>query len=282
VVRRKGGRLRESSVPTCNLTSSLTVKISGEGDMRFPLSGLLFLLLVVPPVVAQQNSQHTLPNSPKGFDKQYKNAFDAYDKALEKELETPKDKTFLNGDAYEKASIVYRKIFRKKDAYKKTFAKGIEQDLMERFRTFAVPEHWFSDVFGPDQGPELAKEYQELFNGFESATKHEFSTPAGRENGQAYLATKAWRTSEVKSARPAPTSLEPLPPVQRFRISYYVRPESDCFCTTPGGYAYSRVDTFIYVDGAFRFIGGGACPFWATPCSPNLPLWLPNWGFTSD
>jgi hypothetical protein len=262
--------------------------------MRVPLPGLLLILLVVPPVLAQQNSHYTVRDSPKGFDKQYKNAFDAYDKALRKELETPEDKTFMNGDAFEKASIVYRKIFRKKNTYKKTFAKGIEQDRMERFRTFAIPEHWFSDVFGPDHGSELAKEYQELFNGFESATKHEFSTLAGREYGDAYLATKAWRTStEVKSARSAPTSLVPLPSVQRFRIWYHIRPTftaDDCRptgtidCTSSFAVRrdYSRVDTFIYVDGAFRFIGGGACPFWATPCSPNLPLWLPNWGFTSD
>jgi tetratricopeptide (TPR) repeat protein len=47
--------------------------------MRVPLPGLLLILLVVPPVLAQQNSQHTVPNSPKGFDKQYKNAFNALD-----------------------------------------------------------------------------------------------------------------------------------------------------------------------------------------------------------
>jgi hypothetical protein len=255
---------------------------------------VLLILFLAPPVLGQKNSQYTIPNSPKGFDKQYKNAFDAFDKAIKKESETPEDRTFMNGDAFQKASIVYRKIFRKKDAYKKTFAKGIEQERMERFHTFAIPEHWFSDVFGPDQGPEMAKEYQELFNGFESATEHEFSTLAGREYGDAYVITKAWRTStEVKSARSAPTSLVPLPPVQRFRIRYHIRPTltaDDCGppggidCTSPFAlrHDYSRVDTFIYLEGAFRFIGGGACPFWATPCSPNLPLWIPNWGFAAD
>jgi hypothetical protein len=166
---------------------------------------------------------------------------------------------------------------------------------MERFRTFAIPERWFADVFGPNRRPELAGEYQELFNGFEAATEHEFSILAAHDwgdYGSAWVATKSWRANTaLKSARSAQTSLVPLPPVQRFRIWYYVRSTidiNDCRpmgtidCTAPGGYEYSRVDTFIYVDGAFRFIGGGACPFWATPCSPNLPLWLNGFGFTSD
>jgi hypothetical protein len=260
--------------------------------MRFPLSGLLFLLLVVPPVVAQQNSQHTLPNSPKGFDKQYKNAFNAYEKAFKKKMESVNEKTFPKPDLCENALSVYRTVFRRKNTHKNAFIKGGEEP-MERFRTFAIPEHWFADVFGPNQGPELAREYQELFNGFAAATEHEFSMLAGREYGDAYLATKAWRTNtQLKSARSAPASLVPLPPVQRFRIWYYVRSQTDINDCRPmgtidctggyGGYGYSRVDAFIYMDGAFRFIGGGACPFWATPCSPNLPLWLPNWGFTSD
>jgi hypothetical protein len=237
----------------------------------------IFLVLLLPPIVlGRQNSPVPIPNSPKGFDKQYKSAFNAYEKVVNKEPES--EKTFAKGDGYEKVLSVYTWVFRKKSASKKAFRKGDEQDPMERFRTFAIPERWFNDVFGPDRGPELAREYQELFKGFEYATAREFTTLAAHDCGDcvgAWVETKVWGTNTLlKSARSAPTSLVPLPPVQRFRIRYYVR--------FPDKYDYSRVDTFIYVDGAFRFIGGGACPFWATPCSPNLPLWLRNWGFTSD
>lgn len=256
--------------------------------MRVPLPGLLFILLVVPLVLGQQNSQHITPNSPKGFDKQYKNAFNAYEKAFRKTSEF--EEIFPETDLLEKVSGVYKKAFRKRSASNQTASKGSAEDPMKRFRTFAIPEHWFTDAFGPNQGPELAREYQDLFRGFQSATEHEFYTLALRDGGGAYpetwVETKVWTTStELKSARSAPTSLVPLPPVQRFRTSYRAylpytaddcRPTGTIDCTAPEvlalGYENSRVDTFIYVDGAFRFIGGGPCPFWATPCSPNLPL----------
>jgi hypothetical protein len=51
-----------------------------------------------------------------------------------------------------------------------------EQQLMLRFYAFAIPEQWFTDVFGPEQGPKLAKQYSELFKAFVFSTNREFRT----------------------------------------------------------------------------------------------------------
>jgi hypothetical protein len=47
--------------------------------------------------------------------------------------------------------------------------------------------------------------------------------------------------------------------------------ENGCVRISEPGYDSSWVDSFIYVDGAFRFIGRGACPFWE-PCSRKEPF----------
>jgi hypothetical protein len=247
--------------------------------MGFPLSGLLLTSLMILPVFSLQKPQLPMPNSPKGFDKQYKSvfkAYEAYEKALNEEMESADEKTLLKGDGYENVLSVYRKIFRKKSAYKRPYSKENELALMERLSTFAVPEHWFFDVFGPEQGPAFAREYEERFRGFESATIREFRrVNIGVLSAQ--VKTRPVRTNAALiSVRLAPTPLLPLPPVQRFRVRHFTAAEFEigengCVGISAPGYDSSWVDSFIYVDGAFRFVGRGPCPFWE-PCSTKEPF----------
>jgi hypothetical protein len=212
--------------------------------MHFSLVGLLLVVLLPPPVLGRQNSQPQVPDSPRGFNKQYQSVFKAYE-------------------------------------------KGDEQELAARFRTFAIPERWFGDVFGPEQGPKLANQYRELFRGFVTTTTGEFRSVAFAFMDSARVHTKVWKneTQIDPAPKPAPTSLVPLPAIQHFQIRYQSGPYIDrdypaapygtasaaiINSITPG-HDNSWVDSFIYVDGAFRFFGGDAYPFW-DPCSRNGPL----------
>jgi hypothetical protein len=240
--------------------------------MRVPLLGLLFTLLVVPPVLAQQNSHHTVPNSLKGFDKQYKSAFDAYEKAFRKTSEF--EKIFPETDLLDNVSSVYKKAFRKRSASNKAASKGSAQDPMEGFRTFAIPEHWFTDVFGPEQGPNFAKQYSELFKAFQFSTGRKFHTVLGEDTAQ--VKTEGLRADQVNPLRSTQTSPVPLPQVQLFRVQHFTAPRSilcaDCKDTySEAPYSFFYVESFIYVDGAFRFVGSCDCPFWS-PCSTNDPV----------
>jgi hypothetical protein len=134
---------------------------------------------MVLPAFGLQKSQPPVPNSPKGFDKQYKNVF----------------------KGYEKANNVF-----------KPYRKDNELELMERLRTFAIPEHWFTDVFGPEQGSTFAREYEDRLRGFESATIREFRRVIG--NSSAQVNTRLVRANtDLTLVRSGPTSLVPLPPV---------------------------------------------------------------------
>jgi hypothetical protein len=215
--------------------------------MGLPLSGLLLISLFVMPVLSRQNFQRPVPNSPKGFAKQYKSVFKAYEN-------TDPLKLRKNGE-----------------------------ELEARFRTFAMPEHWFTEVFGPEEGPKFAREYRELFEGFASATIDEFSSAESFYTGwgKAQIKTTALTTNpELRLVRSTPTSLVPLPPVQRFRVKYFTGlyfeiGENGCIQIIARGYGRSRADSFVYVNGAFRFIGRGACPFGAA-CSTNKQLSSPR------
>jgi hypothetical protein len=211
--------------------------------MRFALVALL-LLPVLPPVLGQGNSQPLVRNTPKGFDKQYRSVFKAYE-------------------------------------------KGDDRELMVRFRTFAIPEHWFADEFGPEEGPKLSSQYLYRFRVFQTDSVQEFNrVPCDYDAGcnQGQIKTRAARGTELPKAPPAPTSLLSLPPVQRFRIEHFSLPEVNrCFSDselngscdgspTNGIYVHkSWVSSFIYVDGAFRFVGFGTCPFW-DPSVTNQPI----------
>ena len=199
--------------------------------MRFRLVAVLLLLLVLP-ALGQQKSRSLVPNSPKGFDQQYKSVFKAYE-------------------------------------------KGDEKELLERFRTFAIPERWFVDEFGPEKGPKLSRKYLYRFRDFETDTVQEFNRvicdyDTGCTRGQ--IQTRAAKATELAQAPPASIPSMPSPPVQRFLIRHLSTDVGSvenvnggygtCLCCNPGPcYDNSWLSSFIYVDGAFRFVGCGTCQY---------------------
>lgn len=213
--------------------------------MRRLLAALCSTLCVLPfALLAQQDSLSSVPDSPTGFDQQYSALFRA-------------------------------------------FEKGNEQEMNTRIAAFAIPAHWFNDVFGSEQGPVLAKQYDEVFHDFTSATIGEFrSAGLFYKNEPGQISTKPWKGPVNLKAQSilVPAALISLPPAKQFQIRYQSPPTRDLPATreppaiTPlpePAIAPGRDDTwvssFVYVDGAFRFFGGGVYPFWH-PCSKSGPL----------
>lgn len=211
--------------------------------MRVPLRGLLFFLLVAPPLFGQQNTKHPIANSSGGFDRQYKSVFKAYE-------------------------------------------KGDEKKLLERFQTFAIPENWFTDEFGTEEGPKLFRQYLYRFRDFETDTVQEFNRVTCGDGGcnRGQIQTRAAKAAKLTQAPPALAPLRSLPRVQRFRIEHFSPPEvNGCFKDITGGsvfgcdsyatgtmYQNSWVSSFIYLDGEFRFVACGTCSFWDS-CAGNQP-----------
>jgi hypothetical protein len=100
--------------------------------MGVPLNSLLLISILVLPVLSRQNYQRPAQNSPKGFANHYKNVFKAYEKAAN---------------------------------FSKSHQVENVQDFDARFRTFAVPRQWLTDIFGPHQGPKLAQRISRTVRG---------------------------------------------------------------------------------------------------------------------
>lgn len=142
---------------------------------------------------------------------------------------------------------------------------------------FAIPPRWFSEVFGVDQGEALARQYADEFSDFEPhlvrnfqlieslKVKHRLDASTPTE-----IRTKPWASHDgpKKIAEPQPASLVPLPRVDKFEIAAFV------LIGREYKQELSWMDSFIYVDGRFRFFGRGSSAFWkpakvrrADPCA---------------
>jgi hypothetical protein len=187
--------------------------------------------------LGRQSSTPVIPNSPKGFDKQYKDLFKAFEKA-------------------ENPSMAHK--------------EQNEQDFVERFETFALPENWFTGVFGPEEGPKLAKRYSELFKAFQFSTIVEFDMVLGEWSAQVH--TKPLRAYQINPVTSPQSSLPPLLTVHVFRIEHFTAPLAYSDGTFNGrSYDHYWVESFVYVGGAFRFVGTYNCAFWR-PCATNDPV----------
>jgi hypothetical protein len=192
---------------------------------------LIVLILLVPSMaLGQQSARPSIPDSPKGFDRQYKNLFKAFEMA-----ENP-DKKYKEENG---------------------------QAVLERLRTFAIPEEWFTQTFGPEEGPKLAKHYSELFQAFERSTIYEFRMVLGESSAQVH--------TTARGSYPV-NPLVSLPAVQLFRIQHFTAPLANSDGTFNGRiYNFAWAEYFVYLDGSFRFAGTYNCPFWR-PCSTNDPV----------
>ncbi len=184
--------------------------------MRYALCLSCLGLTFLPANVSAQGN--TVPDTPKGFEKQYSRVVKAY-------------------------------------------RNGNEQALKAELGGFSLPEHWFTRVFGPEKAPELAKLYCGQFKEFE-VSLHFAEQLTGQRFHTNLMIVETELEEHVdleRAPKAPPATLEPLPPIQRFQthMSFFVN-----------GKIYSGpswMDSFIYWDGRFRFLGSGAYPFWNGP-----------------
>jgi len=146
----------------------------------------------------------------------------------------------------------------------KAYKHRDQQGMKAHLESFSIPSHWFTDVFGPEQGPELAKLYVDQFEDFEAHIGRSmgFSMEIVGKRFHAGLEDLVVQTEVATSVdpkpapKPPPASVQPIPPMQRFITKASINVHGT---NQPAG---SWMDSFIYVDGLFRFLGRGAYPFW--------------------
>lgn len=122
-------------------------------------------------------------------------------------------------------------------------------------RNFSLPDPgaWIAQAFGAAEAPHFTREYVKEYSRFQSALMPVAESWANEANVEILL--EPWPRSEGTE----PSADFPVPsvnvPTETYRITV----------GTAGRGSATWVDTFIYLDGAFRLIGIGASPFWSAP-----------------
>ncbi len=163
--------------------------------------------------------------------------------------------------------------------------KATGQRLIEQFR-LPRPQDWFAEKFGPEQAEALTRRYNRLADGYTNYADRLWNELAANKARRVDLSlTPATKEPPPVATAPAPAPADESPaasssdelPVNRKPSGLVPVIQPECFnahfkfkltsrtqtVVTGVFRAESWEDTFVYQDGAFRFVGHGAWPFWA-------------------
>jgi len=139
------------------------------------------------------------------------------------------------------------------DAYR---TGGLEKGkpLLEEFR-IPRPSEYFAEHLGPERMDEYAQRYGRLFDVFATSldgTLQDIAKNQGADLLVKFLESKG--EAPPKTGSPAESGVSSIKP-GRFNYCHFQ-------LTLNGKASVSWADSMTYVDGAYRFIGFGAYPFW--------------------
>jgi len=144
------------------------------------------------------------------------------------------------------------------EAFLKAYQRGDDKGMDEGFAVFRLPKEkeWFEDYFSAEDAAKLSSVYEREVSDAEASLIEDMNkadpgsrfraqceargeSPAGRESSGGY-------------------GFKPVKPiaVEQFRLEFRSGSHNQRF---------SFIANFVYVDGAYRFVGGGGVAFWAKP-----------------
>jgi len=127
---------------------------------------------------------------------------------------------------------------------------------LDQFR-LPNPEAWFSEHVSPQQSTELAKRYDRLYANFADSFEHTVEDIVANRHAELMptLETGRGETPNWSSPSAKLSGIVSVNPATLFFCTFQITVQKRN--TTSWG------DAFVYEDGAFRFVGFGAWPFWA-------------------
>lgn len=140
------------------------------------------------------------------------------------------------------------------------FAAGKSAQIDQAFDIFAVPNPatWFRKYFAPEEVEQLARDNESELDAYKSVLLRGLSAvPAGT---RFRVKCKPPHASPSTRMQPRPGAAQPLVPIP---VEQFVT-EFDPIPKLKYG-KFSMVVNYVYVGGAFRYVGKGAYPFWSTP-----------------
>lgn len=139
----------------------------------------------------------------------------------------------------------------------KAYAKGKTDAIDKEFAAFVLPNanKWFADYFPADKVEQLGWDYESEANNYKSTLPGmmRILAPGGRFHAQCSTPDPS-RKQNLKSNPDAPQPVKEIP-LEQFEIKF----------VADSGRSFSILANFVYVEGAYRYLGKGAYPFWSMP-----------------
>ena len=139
------------------------------------------------------------------------------------------------------------------EGFIKAYHKGDDEGMAEAFGIFRIPneKEWFSEHFSKDDAGRLSAAYgQQVTDAMNALIEDMNSAGAGNKFGL---------HCEARGDVPAGTGKdEATRPVKAVRVEEFVMD----FQALGTRAKFLVMANFVYVDGAYRFVGGGGGPFW--------------------
>ena len=123
------------------------------------------------------------------------------------------------------------------------------------------PAAWFAKYFAKDHVQQLVRQNESELNGYEQALLR--SMAAAPPGTRFRVRCKLPHPDPTTRISPRPDASQPSAaiPVEQFVTEFDSTPK------IKNG-RFSLVVNYVYVDGAFRYVGKGAYPFWSAPDEP--------------
>jgi hypothetical protein len=144
------------------------------------------------------------------------------------------------------------------ESFLKAYQKGDDKGMDESFGVFRFPkaQEWFGNYFSAEDAAKLVAVYDREVSDAESSLIEDMNKADPGSRFRARCEARGDSPSGQDTA--GGYGLRPMKPisVEQFRLEFRSGSHDQKF---------SFIANFVYVDGAYRFVGGGGVPFWAKP-----------------
>jgi hypothetical protein len=141
------------------------------------------------------------------------------------------------------------------EPFLQAYAGGDSASLDHHFAIFAIPDpaSWFGGNFLENQVEQLVWDYEAEVPIYERSLLLFMKRSGKRTRLKAHCSLA--NPQGNLTLKPRPDSVIPVKQVEIevFRVSF----------TATDGRSFSQLANFVYMDGAYRYVGKGAYPFWA-------------------
>jgi len=141
------------------------------------------------------------------------------------------------------------------EPFLKAYQRGDDKGMDATFALFRFPKpkEWFAAYFSPDGAERLLPAYETDMNDAESSLIQSMNLA---DPGSGFKLHCEFRGDAGGAGRPRPEEGGIQPKQEIFVEQFFLE-----FRSTKAGQRFRVILNFVYVDGAYRFVGGGA-PLW--------------------